>query len=104
MSIKHQLYNPTEPFGAISLNKKSTKLSYVIALYTLSPSRKTHAPLLKTLPPYFHLSVVPKMAEGQMKSVASLLLLLNFCMYVIILGIGGWAMNRAINHGFIIGN
>jgi len=32
-----------------------------------------------------------------------LLLVLNFCMYVIVLGIGGWAMNRAIDHGFIIG-
>lgn len=38
-----------------------------------------------------------------MKPVASLLLLLNFCMYVVLLGIGGWAMNRAIDHGFIIG-
>ncbi|KAM6552263.1 hypothetical protein CsatB_002071 [Cannabis sativa] len=43
------------------------------------------------------------MAAGQLKSVASLLLVLNFCMYVVILGIGGWAMNRAIDHGFIIG-
>ncbi|XAR66656.1 hypothetical protein NMG60_11012957 [Bertholletia excelsa] len=38
-----------------------------------------------------------------MKQVAQLLLLLNFCMYAIVLGIGGWAMNRAIDHGFIIG-
>ncbi|KAJ8762046.1 hypothetical protein K2173_006648 [Erythroxylum novogranatense] len=43
------------------------------------------------------------MAVDQMKPVASLLLVLNFCMYVIVLGIGGWAMNRAIDHGFIIG-
>ncbi|KAF5472432.1 hypothetical protein F2P56_009152 [Juglans regia] len=43
------------------------------------------------------------MASQQMKPVAGLLLVLNFCMYVIILGIGGWAMNRAIDHGFIIG-
>ncbi|KAI5670756.1 hypothetical protein M9H77_11120 [Catharanthus roseus] len=43
------------------------------------------------------------MAGEQMKPAAGLLLVLNFCMYVIILGIGGWAMNRAINHGFIIG-
>ncbi|CAN0910935.1 Membrane protein PM19L [Linum grandiflorum] len=43
------------------------------------------------------------MANGQMKSVATLLLVLNFCMYVIVLGIGGWAMNRAIDYGFIIG-
>ncbi|KAK6133564.1 hypothetical protein DH2020_032693 [Rehmannia glutinosa] len=39
----------------------------------------------------------------QLKPVAGLLLVLNFCMYAIILGIGGWAMNRAIDHGFIIG-
>ncbi|KAM5587791.1 membrane protein PM19L-like [Rosa sericea] len=43
------------------------------------------------------------MAGQQLKSVAGLLLVLNFCMYVIVLGIGGWAMNRAIDHGFIIG-
>lgn len=38
-----------------------------------------------------------------LKSAASLLLVLNFCMYGVVLGIGGWAMNRAIDHGFIIG-
>jgi len=38
-----------------------------------------------------------------MKPIATLLLGLNFCMYVIVLGIGGWAMNRAIDHGFVIG-
>ncbi|MBA0565522.1 hypothetical protein Golob_010391, partial [Gossypium lobatum] len=38
-----------------------------------------------------------------MKPVAGLLLFLNFCMYVIVLGIGGWAVNKAIDHGFIIG-
>ncbi|CAF1928744.1 unnamed protein product [Brassica oleracea var. botrytis] len=42
------------------------------------------------------------MAGEQMKPVASLLLVLNFCMYVIVLGIGGWAMNRAIDRGFEI--
>ncbi|MED6217567.1 hypothetical protein PIB30_018961 [Stylosanthes scabra] len=44
------------------------------------------------------------MANEQMKPVATLLLGLNFCMYVIVLGIGGWAMNRAIDHGFVIGS
>ncbi|XP_021722507.1 uncharacterized protein LOC110689992 [Chenopodium quinoa] len=43
------------------------------------------------------------MANESMKPAASLLLALNFCMYVVLLGIGGWAMNRAIDHGFIIG-
>ncbi|KAI7999946.1 Membrane protein PM19L [Camellia lanceoleosa] len=43
------------------------------------------------------------MADGQLKPVAALLLILNFCMFVVVLGIGGWAMNRAIDHGFIIG-
>ncbi|KAG6423613.1 hypothetical protein SASPL_114014 [Salvia splendens] len=37
------------------------------------------------------------------RSVAGLLLFLNFCMYTIVLGIGSWAINRAIDHGFIIG-
>ncbi|EYU43292.1 hypothetical protein ABFS82_08G132700 [Erythranthe guttata] len=43
------------------------------------------------------------MADQQLKPVAGLLLFLNFCMYAVVLGIGGWAMNRAIDHGFIIG-
>ncbi|KAL1169662.1 hypothetical protein V6Z11_A05G161500 [Gossypium hirsutum] len=43
------------------------------------------------------------MANNQMQPVAGLLLFLNFCMYVIVLGIGGWAVNKAIDHGFIIG-
>ncbi|GAB2224794.1 hypothetical protein Droror1_Dr00005571 [Drosera rotundifolia] len=32
------------------------------------------------------------------------LLLLNFCMYVVVLCIAGWAVNRAIDHGFLIGS
>ncbi|KAK8612851.1 hypothetical protein V6N13_092955 [Hibiscus sabdariffa] len=43
------------------------------------------------------------MANAQMKPVAALLLFLNFCMYAIVLGIGAWAVNRAIDYGFIIG-
>ncbi|KAK6797259.1 hypothetical protein RDI58_004961 [Solanum bulbocastanum] len=43
------------------------------------------------------------MANGQMKPIASLLLVLNFCMYVVVLGIAGWAMNFAIDNGFVIG-
>ncbi|KAJ0252723.1 AWPM-19-like family protein [Hirschfeldia incana] len=43
------------------------------------------------------------MAEQRMQPVASLLLLLNFCMYAIVLGIGAWSMNKAISHGFHIG-
>uniref|UniRef100_A0A5B6Z2K0 AWPM-19-like family protein n=1 Tax=Davidia involucrata TaxID=16924 RepID=A0A5B6Z2K0_DAVIN len=42
------------------------------------------------------------MAGEQLKSVATLLLVLNFCMYATVLGIAGWAMNRAIEHGFVI--
>ncbi|KAL8511764.1 hypothetical protein ACS0TY_018269 [Phlomoides rotata] len=38
-----------------------------------------------------------------MKSVARLLLFLNFCMYAIVVGISAWATNTAIDHGFIIG-
>ncbi|KAL1220487.1 Membrane protein PM19L [Cardamine amara subsp. amara] len=43
------------------------------------------------------------MVEQQMKPVASFLLVLNFCMYAIVLGIGAWSMNKAISHGFLIG-
>ncbi|KAL4278068.1 hypothetical protein GQ457_03G036040 [Hibiscus cannabinus] len=43
------------------------------------------------------------MANAQMKPVAALLLFLNFCMFAIVLGIGGWAVNKAIDDGFIIG-
>ncbi|GAA0184203.1 hypothetical protein Leryth_017873 [Lithospermum erythrorhizon] len=43
------------------------------------------------------------MAGEQLKGVASMLLVLNFCMYAIVLGIGGWAINKSIDHGFIIG-
>ncbi|KAI3731765.1 hypothetical protein L1987_62954 [Smallanthus sonchifolius] len=40
---------------------------------------------------------------NDMRSVASLLMMLNFAMYVTLLGLGGWAMNTAIDQGFIIG-
>ncbi|PKA64668.1 hypothetical protein AXF42_Ash007415 [Apostasia shenzhenica] len=43
------------------------------------------------------------MAEA-LKPVAGLLLVLNFCMYVIVAAIGGWAIDVAIDHGFIIGS
>ncbi|KAH0463783.1 hypothetical protein IEQ34_006569 [Dendrobium chrysotoxum] len=39
---------------------------------------------------------------GNLKPVASLLLVLNFCMYAIVAAIGGWAIDFAIDHGFII--
>ncbi|CAH9076514.1 unnamed protein product [Cuscuta epithymum] len=37
------------------------------------------------------------------KAVASMLLPLNFCMYVIVLAIAAWATNKAILEGFFIG-
>ncbi|KAI7754843.1 hypothetical protein M8C21_020846 [Ambrosia artemisiifolia] len=43
------------------------------------------------------------MAANDMRSVATLLMVLNFAMYVTLLGLSGWAMNRAIDHGFFIG-
>ncbi|WOL17533.1 hypothetical protein Cni_G26326 [Canna indica] len=43
------------------------------------------------------------MANEGLKPIASLLLVLNFCMYVIVASIGGWALNFSINHGFVIG-
>ncbi|MQM04034.1 hypothetical protein Taro_036822 [Colocasia esculenta] len=42
--------------------------------------------------------------EGlRLRPVATLLLVLNFCMYVIVAAIGGWALDVAIDLGFIIG-
>ncbi|KAF3328859.1 AWPM-19-like family [Carex littledalei] len=43
------------------------------------------------------------MANEQMRPAVSFLLLLNFFMYLILALIGGWAINKAIDHGFIIG-
>lgn len=43
------------------------------------------------------------MAGDQYKPLASGLLFLNFCMYVIVAAIGGWAINIAIDEGFVIG-
>ncbi|CAA7410415.1 unnamed protein product [Spirodela intermedia] len=44
------------------------------------------------------------MAENSgLRPVAALLLVLNFCMYVSVAVIGGWALNVAIDRGFIIG-
>ncbi|KAF6156168.1 hypothetical protein GIB67_024138 [Kingdonia uniflora] len=42
------------------------------------------------------------MANEQMKPLATGLLVLNLCMYIIVAVIGGWALNRAIDQGFII--
>uniref|UniRef100_A0A1D1XHG7 Phosphoglycerate kinase n=1 Tax=Anthurium amnicola TaxID=1678845 RepID=A0A1D1XHG7_9ARAE len=43
------------------------------------------------------------MAGAGLKPIAALLLLLNFCMYVIVAAMGGWALKFAIDNGFIIG-
>ncbi|XP_021722519.1 uncharacterized protein LOC110690000 [Chenopodium quinoa] len=43
------------------------------------------------------------MAYKQMRPAASFLLFLNFCMYVVVLGISGWSMNRIIDHGGVQG-
>ncbi|KAF8391133.1 hypothetical protein HHK36_023434 [Tetracentron sinense] len=40
---------------------------------------------------------------GKLRSVAYLFSYLNLCMYLIVSVFGGWAINRAIDHGFIIG-
>ncbi|KAL2244714.1 uncharacterized protein LOC105175661 [Sesamum indicum] len=79
--------------------KKGTKiLVAVVHISSLSICRKGNEDLKVPLQ-----SDRLRMAGEQLKPVAGLLLFLNFCMYTIILGIGGWAMNRAINHGFVIG-
>ncbi|KAG8055739.1 hypothetical protein GUJ93_ZPchr0001g29501 [Zizania palustris] len=43
------------------------------------------------------------MANAGLKPVAGFLLVLNFCMYVIVAAVGGWAINHSIDTGFIIG-
>nr|GMD04410.1 membrane protein PM19L-like [Ipomoea batatas] len=40
--------------------------------------------------------------NGDLRSVASMLLGLNFCMYLIVVAIASWATNNAINEGFFI--
>ncbi|GLJ25286.1 hypothetical protein SUGI_0484040 [Cryptomeria japonica] len=41
------------------------------------------------------------MAFGLVKSFAFFLMLLNFCMYVIVASIAGWALNKAIDHDYV---
>lgn len=43
------------------------------------------------------------MANEGLKPAAGFLLFLNFCMYVIVAAIAGWAINVAIDRGFNIG-
>ncbi|KAL1560403.1 membrane protein PM19L-like [Salvia divinorum] len=38
-----------------------------------------------------------------LKNLAQLLLCLNLCTYAVVLGIGAWSINRAIDDGFTIG-
>ena len=37
------------------------------------------------------------------KSLAGFMLLVNFCMYVTVAGIAGWAVNKAIDHHYVSG-
>lgn len=43
-----------------------------------------------------------KLAQN-MKTVAAAILFFNFCICVVIFGIGGWVMNHTIDNGFVIG-
>ncbi|GLJ44509.1 hypothetical protein SUGI_0934320 [Cryptomeria japonica] len=43
------------------------------------------------------------MGLGIVKSLAGFLLLLNFCMYVTVAAIAGWALNKAIDHHYVTG-
>lgn len=45
----------------------------------------------------------PQKPMAGVKPVAGLLLFLNSCMHAVVLGIGAWAINTAVNRGFIIG-
>eukprot|EP00252_Welwitschia_mirabilis_P012285 TRINITY_DN2726_c0_g2_i1.p1 TRINITY_DN2726_c0_g2~~TRINITY_DN2726_c0_g2_i1.p1 ORF type:complete len:188 (+),score=28.49 TRINITY_DN2726_c0_g2_i1:117-680(+) len=42
------------------------------------------------------------MAYAGVKSVAGVLLLLNFCMYVVVAAISGWALNKTLDHSYTI--
>ncbi|KAH9310773.1 hypothetical protein KI387_025808 [Taxus chinensis] len=44
------------------------------------------------------------MAFSVVKSLTGFLLLLNFSMYVIVAAIAGWALNKAIDHSYVIGS
>jgi hypothetical protein len=44
------------------------------------------------------------MALGVVKSLAGFLLLLNFCMYVVVGAIAGWALNKALDHTYYTGH
>ncbi|XP_047943899.1 membrane protein PM19L-like [Salvia hispanica] len=41
-------------------------------------------------------------SSSPLQNLPLLLLCLNFCMYAIVVGIGAWSINRAIDHSFII--
>ncbi|KAL2930717.1 Membrane protein PM19L [Bienertia sinuspersici] len=43
------------------------------------------------------------MAYNKLRPAASFLLFLNLCMYVVVLGICGWSMNKMINYGSVRG-
>ncbi|XP_057537623.1 membrane protein PM19L-like [Amaranthus tricolor] len=43
------------------------------------------------------------MVNKQLRPAASFLLFLNLCMYGVVLGLSGWAMNRIINYGTVGG-
>ncbi|GLJ10878.1 hypothetical protein SUGI_0137120 [Cryptomeria japonica] len=42
------------------------------------------------------------MASKSGKSLIFCLILLNFCMYVIVAAIAGWALNKAIDHDYVV--
>ncbi|KAH9310776.1 hypothetical protein KI387_025811 [Taxus chinensis] len=44
------------------------------------------------------------MAFGVIKSLALFLLVLNFCMYITVAAISGWALNNAIDHEYVTGS
>lgn len=64
--------------------------------------------MIKALETWFEpcfkaISKAVSMAREGLRPVASLLLLLNFCMCPIVASIGGWALNFALDHTYVIG-
>ncbi|XP_022142232.1 uncharacterized protein LOC111012398 [Momordica charantia] len=43
------------------------------------------------------------MQPGKLKPITVSILFFNFCLCIVIFGIGGWVMNDAIDNGFVIG-
>lgn len=106
-SVTRIAFTPYTPMHAYILARKEPKRLCIRTPTGFTPSCIFHQAFFfhtRIYSPALLNTFITLMANGGgMKPVATLLLLLNFCMYVIVGAIGGWALNRAIDYGFIIG-